>query len=559
MFMVHNINVCLKACSSYWNHPMFQNHKDYPRLRSSRLRYGQEGNQFSRLEANVRRQISSIMTSVDDKFWKTKTPVFAGENQTQIPEAMMIEGAKSVMHVRMTGDPKANLFSSLYSGYMRLPKGITQSSPNIIDLLRTKFLGLSRAVKKQGDFLLGEDFEKIGDIKRVRVFNDDIRTVMRNARSLAPEIRQSIVAKLRPTIRNFHTASDHCERCLPPERQTHTVLWNRYKQRRHGGISSAGYTWLPILSIMSVSKTALVVGNGNGGLADLLITSYNVDIIGLDLESDMPRDSATLLNYMPIGLQINNKSRFIQSDWSINSTGDWTDLNVVTLVLDSLPTITTVFIDATGPLSSSLTDSVKTTMNHKLVSNCYVRLIDTQEDLTKSLSCLHSLFEVRSWVVSRTFSQLEIICEISRSRLPVHSCTNAPCLVDMDLSEDMHSVIPERNGELLEAATLHCLSWNGETLLESFWAMKNLCQSLLNKSRSQQLKYRQRYALMIGYATMVAVVADNPRYQIQEWISDERITTDLFTYDIRESTTTHLLRYVARLSSLRDSSTLFFS
>jgi hypothetical protein len=336
-------------------------------------------------------------------------------------------------------------------------------------------------------------------------------------------------------------------------------MWTRYKQRINGGFVSAGYTWLPLVTQLRVTSAALIVGCGNGGLADLLIECFNIDCIGLDLEKDMPRDSATLLNYVPVGIQFNHRTKFLQSDWSINSSGDWLDSSVRSRVFDTLPALATLFIDVTGPDVSEVTTALILSMASSMIANAYCRLIGSEQDLNAAMRELSLRHSVRMWVISRSLTSMEVVVECSRSDLPIHRCLHAPSMIEIELPELMHKVIPRREGELLEAATFNTFSWDGETLFEACTTMRNLCISLLNKPKHQQLNYSRRYGLMIGYSTLIAVTSDNPVFTIQEWISDERIETDLFTYELNDRTTTHLLKYAARLSRYTDNSLLFFS
>jgi hypothetical protein len=499
------------------------------------------------------------MTSSENRFWRYRVPVFAGENSTNVAESLTLVGARAVMQLRLIQDPRFELFASLYAGYMRLPKGVTLTSPNVIDLIRARFTSLARAISRKGDHILADLFIKMGDLKGVSVFNDDVRTVMRHSRSMIPDLRMEPSVRIKHSFSEFFTAHDHCSSCLPAPHSVHHNMWNRYKQRLRGGLSSAGYTWLPLITHLQLSHYALVVGNGNGGLADLLITCFGVEIIGLDLERDMPRDSATLLNYLPLGLSLENRSSFIQTDWSINSSGDWTDSQVRDKVLAGLPGLSTVFIDATDVPLSMISRACGSTMAHSLVSNCYARLIGPADEIIEAVQHLKNTYEIRMWVYTMSQIDTEVIVEVSRAQLGIHRCHNAPALVDKHLTPSMHEVIPDRRGELLEAATCMSISWNGETLTEAYGVMRNLCVSLLNKTRNRQLIYQKRYGLILGYSVLYALHCDNPQVQIQEWISEELIETDIFQIHTREAMISHLIRYVARLSSYRDTSPLFFS
>lgn len=548
MFMAHNIQVCLKTVSSYLNHPLFYTHRDYSKFKFTALKYSKSMTLLGRLTAAVRREISDILSRPSHEFWNLDIPVFAAESKGILTEAVVLAAAKKIRELFLIHHPNRVLFSNLFSSYLKVPRKIADNTGETLELIRLRFNQLSVVYKRQGDILLAESFLKLSHLIGVKVFNDDQRTVLRHARSLKPDTILRPTFAVRSLLPKQSSPVSHCSRCTPSAQSINSLMWDKYKIRRNGGLSAAGYTWLHVLPEVKVTKCCLVVGNGNGGLADLLLSCYNTDVIGLDLEVDMPRDSATLLNYIPIGVEPERRDRFIQSDWSINSSGDWLRDDVRRSVLDSLPALSTIFVDMTGPEAENIVQSIGMTMDHRLVSSCYCRLIGPVEDVWKSVGMLSEKYVEQTWVVSHSHSSIEVISHISRSSQYIHHCSYAKDLIHLPISDELHSLIPERRNELLEAATLSTFAWNGETPIEAYSILRRLSLSLLNKPKSTQLLHGNRINLLIGYATLYAVCVPDPISLLQDWIADEKIETDLFTYGTNAWTVTHLLRYVSRLT-----------
>lgn len=558
MFMAHNIDVCLKSCSNYWSHPLFIAHKDYQRYRSSALRYSKTGSPTDKLRASVRREISAILTNSLHRFWRDEIPVFAGGHASQLVEATTLIGAKELRRLFVISHPQAQVFSSIYSGYMRLPKHLSLSSENALDLVRSRIAQLAEVYRRNNDVLLSDVFRKASKLQGLRVYNDDVRAVVRYARLLSPSLRSQTVSGVKPIIGKFPDLATHCRRCVPEPLSVEKLMWERYRRRPRGGESTAGYTWLRLIPTMTVYASTLIVGNGNGGLADLLMTCFKTDVVGLDLEKDMPVENATLLNYIPAGIQLQNRSRFIQSDWSINSTGDWTDYKVREKVLSQLMVTSSVFIDITEDVESGdFTEGLIQTCTHPQVGVVYARLMGTNNTVWTIIEQLQTLMDLRVWTVSRSFASIEVIVELKRFGSHTHVCSSREMLILEDLPSELQQLIPERRAELVTCATCSIFEFIDESLPEVYSIIRNVCQSLLNKPKDQQLKYKDRRAIIVGYATIYAAVSPDSAQTIQEWIADDLVVTDLFKFGMDSDVRTHLIRYVARLLSLDDRSALF--
>ncbi|QJW70354.1 RNA-dependent RNA polymerase [Erysiphe necator associated negative-stranded RNA virus 6] len=547
LFLAHNIKICLKACGAYFHHPLFNTHKDAFRYRASALRYASSMNLEQRLTAAVRRDIATAFGTPGHSIWRQEIPIFSGDHSSALVEAVTLSAAMRIRELYTTGDSNSPLFTNLFSSYMRVSRDVANSTGQTLELVRLRCTQLASLFSRHGDELLSKEFLNLAHLSGVKVFNDDQRTVLRNARSLTPDVIIKTASRARAFLPDPTDRIDHCSQCIPGPQSVNMVIWDRNRQRINGGLSSAGYTWIHVLPYLTLTSSTLIVGNGNGGLANLLLNCYDTSVVGLDLEKDMPDQVATLLNYIPPGIELHNRDRFIQSDWSINSTGSWLEDQVRNGTLSSLPRVSTIFLDMTGPDLDSIVETLEETMRHPLVESIAARLIGDADELFDVVKYLRQSFEVQIWIVSRSTSSTEGIVSITRSQRTLHSCNDSCALIHREVSNRQHALIPSLWSELLEAATMSAVRWETESTHEAFCYLRNLCKSLLNKPKTTQLTYKDRYALLIGYAVLFAVNSESPVSTLQEWISDEEIDTDLYTYKLNQATVTHLLRYVPRL------------
>ncbi|UVB78667.1 RdRp [Cercospora beticola negative-stranded virus 3] len=554
LFLDHNIRVCVKTILAYLTHPIFQTHKDYLSLRYSTLRYGRALSVTNRMIALIRREVRLIFSKADHPFWTERTAVFSGEGSSALTEALVVHAAIRLRWLYAIGHPKASLYSRTFNGFTINPRGVTLTPQESLNRTALQLTRLAKFYRTDGDELLSGFMMKLSSFQGLAIFNDDQRTVMRFSRAISPTLY--CVRNVKPTsvVKTLESAPTHCLNCCPPSSHKHTTMWSRYKTRKHGGVSSAGYTWLPIVSTLEIQPTCFVIGNGNGGLADLLLTSYNVEVVGLDLESDMPTNSATLLNYFPLGISVKNKTRFRQSDVSINTTGNWLEKSVRTLLMTETNTTSTVIVDITGPAAIDVLSSTLDAMDTRSVVSAYCRLIGSRDDISGCIRSLPRVVMSRLWVVSHSTFEIEIILELSRTNSSAHLCTGAGPLIDYPLDRAHHELIPQRRDELLEAATRSVHAWTDETFPSMYEITRSLCKSLLNKPKSTQLRYTERYDLILAYCVLTVRVSSSPVELVQSWILDERAETDLFYYCLNESTISHLIRYSARLLTWSDTS-----
>jgi hypothetical protein len=549
LYMTHNISTCVRAISNYLKHPLCWSHPDFDTVRGSGLRYSGGFSVHRRLEALVKRNIVSIYQNIDHPFWREDVPVFSSENSMSLIESLSVAAIKVVYPLYLTSHPRAREFSGVLASYTRISSKRASTPEEQLEIMRVRLTKLSHLYKKAGDMLLAQGMLKLANLKGLIVFNDDAKSVMRYARNLSPE--EGVPRPRRIKMLGIPPIDSHdvCEKCLPVPVSKHEAIWRKNVNRPHGGLASAGYTWAPILSSIQVMKSVWIIGSGNGGLADLLLTSFDCTVTGTDLESDMPREAATLLNYVPVGVSRQNASSYTQSDLSISTSGDWTNPEVRDAVFKSIAVRTTLFIDITST-DERIYDSIPETVENEKIDSVLFRFIGTTSDFSTIMQGLNENYSARAWINSRTYHSVECIVEVRRQRhLFSHTCSAGVWLSDM-ITPAIHEAIPKRSTELMETATLSVI---GAQPIDSITSARNevesLCQSLLNKARNRQLLYKDRMSLVWAYITLIAASDSDPVRLIQDWISEEMIETPLFKYACRESLVTHLLRYVPRLRS----------
>lgn len=559
LFLNHSIPICVKTIDHYLHHPLFLSHKDSSKLLGSHLRYNAGYSVGDRVAAKIRREVTFITMNTSHKYWSMHIPLFAGEDITQVTEAMTTLGCRAMTKCFFSNLPVFQALVRYFVGLTYLPRTLT-SHEEYLEVLRLRFSSFSSTLEHEHEFVTASEIKKIADCKMFKVYRDDITTVLRHARSFTPSLHRPIRIHRSIELSACTDVNDSCTLCLPEKRERLTTMWARYQQRINGGLSTAAYTWLPLIKLLQIHKSTVIIGSGLGGLADLLITVYRCHILALDLEVDLPKDLATTLNYYPIGIQPANRKFYHQSELSLITTGNFFDPNVRDQLLSNLCDTSTVFVDITRELCRDECVYIEEAAQLATVDKLYYRAILPNEILSEIVSYRSPLGYKRQWVVSRSHHSVELIFEVSKAKLPAHKCHLKPCcLIDYQLTPEMHSLIPERTGELLEAATCCRVNWEGETLQQSKDLMYQMCRVLLNKAESRQLQYRDRMSLILAYSTLYAVTCDFPAKVIQDWYRSESIQTELFIYTPKPHDITHLVQYCARLSNLKFKAHLFYS
>lgn len=549
LFLVHNIRTCVRACAQYWKHPLFYGHPDSDRFRASPLKYAGWMTSDRVIAAEVKSNLVKIMSNIDHKFWSLPVPVFSGSKSMGPVEALTIAGSKILYPLYMEESSYAAEYGNLFSSFSRIPTKKPLTPDEQLALVRARMVKLSGIYAKHGDLLIADRIKDLGHMRGVLVFNDDFRTILRYARLLVVGV--GTVRPLKPMNKTMPPpCPDHCWSCKPDPLSRLQIMWQKYSNRPRGGLTASGYTWLPILTEMRILKSVMIVGAGNGGLADLLISAYSCDVIGTDLESDLPTDAASLLNYVPSGVQKINAPKFTESDLCLTTTGDWTTPTVRKEFLSSLYTKTTLIIDITGVELDQYYDMILACMSTEYVDRLYVRVFGGTAELQElSALIIKERYHLRTWFISAGIYEDEMIWELNRSITRRHVCHHVIPLYQVSIGNS-ELLIPERYGETILAASCSSLSWSGETIQEYYLELETLCKSLLNKPKNRQLFYRDRIALILGFSTYYAALSDNPILVLQTWLAEEQIVTPLFIIGIRSEFQTHLLRYVPRIRGL---------
>jgi len=547
LYLTHNITACVKSCSNYLRHPLCWTHPDSDSLRGSSLGYSRDFSVQRRMEALVKRNIVKIYQSDKHPFWLEDVPVFSSENSMTLVESLSVAAIKRVYVLYLNGNHQAQHFASLLASYTRMSVKKSLSADEQLELLRVRLTKLGAIYRRLGDMILGAQMMSLANMKGLIVFNDDAKTVMRYARNLLTTEGPPRPRRLKITGVPPIPDETVCAKCLPDPVSRREAIWRKNSQRPNGGLSAAGYTWLPILSTVRIMKHVWIIGSGNGGVADLLITMFDCDVTGIDLETDMPREAATLLNYVPIGIQRCNTTRYTQSDLSISTSGNWFDVEVREQIFNQISTATTIIIDITES-NDILMTSIHDALKRESVDSVLCRFIGSRTEFDRTMLQLNTDFSARAWLSSNSSYSIECLIEVRRPRHEfVHTCSSVRWLHEL-ITDDMHRVIPDRAQELIEAATFSVIAEQSVTSLHDVNdELTSLCRSLLNKNRSRQMLYRDRMSLIWAHITTTMAIHPDPTRLLQEWISDEMVETPLLRYAIRERLTTHLLRYVPRL------------
>lgn len=553
LFLDTQIDACFSVVGQYFSHPLFNGHKDASRFRGSTLRYAKSMSTRARFKGHVRGVLSDIYNDAGHKFWSLRVPSFAGEEAITIAEAVTTGVACSLLRYYVMSHPLAGEFSKLFTNITNIRRNIEMTPEQYLDLLRARLTTLARIIHRSGELELSDIITRSSRLQTILVHNDDTQTILRNARGIEPSEGEtrSMALQSHYTLPLLDTV---CEHCLPAPIRRDQLMWETNSVRTRGGLSAAGYTWLPCVRSMRVASKVIVAGSGNGGLADMLIELLHVDVVGIDLERDLPTELATLMNYTPVGIQTHNQQCYTQSDASLTTTGDWYSADVSHLLLSSVPVVTSVLIDIT-----TSTDETQLNYNYTLFKHwenlysLYIRVVwegGVDDLFIKSRALGFTEF----WCLGRTpWSCLVIVGAVKAETRP-HVCSETAVFGYKTLGKVSSLCIPARYAELLQSAINSVISVEGRTLEEVFTRVRSLCMSLLDKPKERQLVYRDRMALIYGYSVLFATVSDNPLLMVRSWIAGEQVETDLFQIEMRQSLETHLLRYVPRLCEgiLRD-------
>ncbi|QDB75014.1 MAG: RNA-dependent RNA polymerase [Penicillium glabrum negative-stranded RNA virus 1] len=549
LFVIHNIMTCVRACAQYWRHPLFFGHPDADKFRASPLKYSGWMTSDRVIASEVRYQLTKILGDSHHSFWRGPVPVFSGSQSMGPVEALTIAGSKILYPLYIEGASHAREYGNMFASLSRIPVRRPLTPDEQLSLLRARMTKLSYMYDKHGDHLVAERIKDLGHMNGVLVFNDDYRTVLRYARMLSVG-KGTVRPKRAKTHITAPLGQSHCWRCRPGSESKTKIMWNKNAQRTKGGLTTAGYTWAPILGDMRILERVLVVGSGNGGLADMLLTAFSCEVTGTDLEEDLPSESATLLNYVPAGISPSNSSRYTESDLCLTTSGDWFNSNVRQQFLASLYSLTTVIVDITVDVRHDHGDLIRDVVTHQYVDRLYVRMIGPHEELYKLFTGLIlDGLNMRAWFVSAGVHSDEMLWEVGTEKKAYHLCSGLPALIYIP-PVNANLLIPERKRESMLAAVCSSLSWNGESLEEFRGKLRGLCVSLLNKPRSRQLLYKDRISLIYGYSVLYAATSSHPTEILQSWISDEQVETDVTSISMRSDLLTHLLRHVPRVRAI---------
>jgi hypothetical protein len=547
LFSDFQIDACYKVVGQYTSHPLLSSHRDAHLLRGASLSYSKTMSSQGKFKSQVRAEIMKIYSDLTHPFWTTKLTCFAGQETVTIGETLLVSVAREMLQLYVISHPDRGRLSTIFTSMSYIRNSSEMTTEAQLDVIRARVMRFSRILQKEGMEDLSTKVKRLALMQDIAVYNDDVRTVLRAVRSLEPNIGEIRPVNHSKQPHAMKSSSSICHLCIPPPEDRLHVMWNSYRRRTRGGYSSAGYTWLDILGNMKMMRNCLIVGSGNGGLADLIISSFGSSVIGLDLENDMPASAASLLNYVPIGVQLENSSQYTQSDLSITTSGDWNDSIVRRRFVEECTLHSTLIVDITAELEQGLILETLGLIKMDNIHAVYIRVIThNPELLMKSVEKVHP--DITSWCVHRTYSECELIIGIGDHDL--HNCNLAGGPLYKGMVSEFDTQIPERKTELMSSALHNVISIESLSLEDMEQKVKTLCERLLNKPRHIQLRYKERINLIEAYLVLWAVNSSDPVSTLQHWIRGEEAETDLFIWSMRRSTETHLIRYVSRLAGL---------
>lgn len=115
------------------------------------------------------------------------------------------------------------------------------------------------------------------------------------------------------------------------------ILQDVFQRNRGRYIYSTGtslYYWLAYSSLFPTTKAVIVIGSGFGAVSRVCLDAGVPAVYGLDLRSSIPIKAHRFTSYRPPLVNSSEyESRYTQLPESYTTSGDWTDLNVVSRVL----------------------------------------------------------------------------------------------------------------------------------------------------------------------------------------------------------------------------------
>jgi hypothetical protein len=544
LFAVHQIQTCISSCMQYFNHPLFVNHKDY-----SHFRYapGQRQGRFSvaqRLEGYVRSLIFRILRNPSDKYWTTSIPCFSGSDPSTVIESVSTYGVKVIYCLRLQGYKDYKELCNWFASMTTLVNIGDQELETLYLSLCSRLCTMAEQLRRDGEFVLAEEFGSLAKGKGIAVFFDSVSVVLREARALIPE--EGHVRPLRTSRIHLDVLAnlDVCPNCLPPE---NTSLANElaFHYTWYNSISEGGYQgFTTILHDIDITKRVGIYGDTYGSLSNSLLKLRDCQITGLDLEDKMPLASATLMNYVPLCIDTTVRPRYTQSDLSINTTGLLTEKNVLPSFIDELGHGSTVIIIIDNIHTLIDYPDIITVLSESPSVYNYFFIVDF--DSPEEVREIWKLNPTRTWCLACTMRRT-FIMEFKSMR--THQCGDKVEL--WRAATDTHRDLTETPLDLLMSCAVRSVITQVDTNCTSTIDLAyQMSIELLNKPKDKQLLYPSRMDLIYVHFLCALVRSDDGEKLLISWLCMGKASTDLVQLDLRDDLLKYLVSYYPKVSSL---------
>lgn len=541
-FLLFQIRALVVSVRQYLYHPLCRCDSRHCSLLFGSLKYSGNFSPIRSMEALVRKKIAAVYTDLDHTHWTSPVPMFPGGSAMTLSEALTTSICKYLLRIRLSGALESEILDRLYASMVVLDPTALESPDYHLRVLQDKTAAYAHRVGREVGPSYRVDLERLSLLGGVLVYNDDTRTIMRYARLLPkPGAERRVLNPLCKKV-NVEGAQVTSLKTVKPVTRLDR-LWNQSELSPKGGISTLSGAWMPLLTNLKVERQVLVVGVGHGMLADLVLRTFPVTVLGLDLTRDMPDTQASLVNYVPLAVSAHLRHKYLQLDESLSTSGDWVDQTIQQRILGKLTQPTNVLIDITPPELPDILTLVELSLKCEQVVEICCRYYGSADWLESQMATVSGYKSVK-YLVGADYSGISLILRFPKqvkmrtreNSLPVTLYKHAPL-----------SQIPGRYSQLLSMASFNLWAWQQETILEARQILLTMARTTLNKPKELQLTYKYRVDLIMALMTFTAAVSETPKGLVQDWISCEAAFSCGFYISLTPSRCEILVRNVPRL------------
>jgi hypothetical protein len=212
-----------------------------------------------------------------------------------------------------------------------------------------------RSAVTKGYESLSRDLVLLLNGRRVAYIQLSAKEVVRTLRSLsgAPGLSSLTYLSSTSTTNKMVFSNIREHRGPYPAREssldvTLCCILRSLKGRKYGGVSTAGYDWLPAARLFRNNQVT-VIGSGHGAIARVAIMAGASSVSGLDLLDDIPKTADSWRSsHPPCIADLRHKIKYRRSRGSFVSTGDWMEREVNEILIDDALDNSVFCIDIVG-------------------------------------------------------------------------------------------------------------------------------------------------------------------------------------------------------------------